>query len=71
MRRREFLGALGSSAAWPLTAHAQRRTPLILVWFGGSADDPEIQSRQQIIRDALRGWAGSTAATYNSNTGLP
>ncbi len=60
MRRREFLYALGGTAAWPLTVHGQGRAPLVLVWFGGSASDPEIQRRHDIVRDALRdlGWTG-------------
>jgi putative ABC transport system substrate-binding protein len=38
--------------------HAQGRAPLILVWLGGSANDPETQKRHHIIQDALRelGW---------------
>ena len=58
MRRREFLCALGGTAAWPLTAYGQGRAPLVLVWFGGSAGDPETQRRHDIVRDALRelGW---------------
>ena len=60
MRRREFLGALGSAAAWPVVARAQQSglTPLVVVWFGGLADDPAIQSRRNVFRDALHelGW---------------
>ena len=58
MQRREFLGALGGAAAWPLTVYGQGRAPLVLVWFGGSASDPEMQRRHDIVRDALRelGW---------------
>jgi putative ABC transport system substrate-binding protein len=54
MRRRQFLSALGGTAAWPLTVYGQGRAPLVLVWFGGSASDPEIQRRHDIVRDALR-----------------
>jgi putative ABC transport system substrate-binding protein len=41
-----------------LTALAQARPPLVLVWFGGSADDAETQKRSQAIRAALQqlGW---------------
>jgi putative ABC transport system substrate-binding protein len=33
MRRREFITGLGSSAAWPLTARAQKRAPTPLVGY--------------------------------------
>ena len=58
MRRREFLVLAGAPAAWPLTVYGQGRAPLVLVWFGGSASDPEMQRRHDIVRDALRelGW---------------
>jgi putative ABC transport system substrate-binding protein len=49
---------LGGVAAWPLTLDAEGKLPLILGWFGGAANDPEIQKRQQTMSDALRelGW---------------
>jgi putative ABC transport system substrate-binding protein len=58
MKRREFIALVGAAAAWPLTMYGQVRAPLVLVWFGGSASDPEIQRRHDIVRDALRelGW---------------
>src|SRR6478735_4474292 len=58
MRRREFLVLAGATAAWPLTVYGQGRVPLVLVWFGGSASDPEMQRRHDIVRDSLRdlGW---------------
>jgi putative ABC transport system substrate-binding protein len=62
MRRREFLGLLGSTAgAWPIAARAQsgpmRR---IGVLAAASADDPEIQARLAAFRQRLekRGWYG-------------
>jgi putative tryptophan/tyrosine transport system substrate-binding protein len=59
MRRRDFIATLGGVAAgWAGTARAQSRSPLVLVWFGGSASDPETQRRNQIFREALQalGW---------------
>jgi putative ABC transport system substrate-binding protein len=60
MRRREFLGLLGSTAgAWPIVARAQYN-PMrrIGVLAGTSADDPEIQARLANFRQRLekRGW---------------
>jgi putative tryptophan/tyrosine transport system substrate-binding protein len=61
MRRRQFLGGLGSAAiAWPLAALAQQadriRTVGLLV--AGSADDPEYQARTRAFLHALEqsGW---------------
>ena len=60
MRRREFLRVIGGAAAWPVAAHAQQRgrMPLVLVWLGGRADDPETQRRHNVFRDAMYelGW---------------
>jgi putative ABC transport system substrate-binding protein len=61
MRRREFLGLLGSTAgAWPIAARAQS-SPMrrIGVLAGTSADDPEIQARLATFRQRLekRGWS--------------
>ena len=61
MRRRDFLGLLGSTAgAWPIAARAQS-SPMrrIGVLAGTSADDPEIQARLATFRQRLekRGWS--------------
>ena len=60
MRRREFVAALGGVSLAPLAAQAQQsgRTPVVVVWFGGLADDPAVQSRRIVFRDALQemGW---------------
>jgi putative tryptophan/tyrosine transport system substrate-binding protein len=60
MRRREFLGALGGAAAWPLAARAQQpdRVRRIGVLMPASADDPEFQARVGAFLQglALLGW---------------
>src|SRR5436305_9324265 len=59
MRRREFLGVLGS-AAWPLVAAAQPsdRMRHIAMLIAADADDPEYQSRLAAFRQGLEqlGW---------------
>jgi len=72
MRRREFLCGVGGLAAWPMTMHAQARAPLILVWLGGSADDPEIQRRHRIVQDALRelGWVDGRNARIEHRSSM-
>jgi len=61
MRRREFLGLLGSTAgAWPIVARAQS-SPMrrIGVLAGAAADDPEMRARLAAFRQRLekRGWS--------------
>jgi putative ABC transport system substrate-binding protein len=36
MRRREFIAVVGGAAAWPLTAHAQQRVPVVDFVYAGS-----------------------------------
>ena len=47
MRRRDFIGLIGSAAAWPFGAHAQQKAhyPIIGVIMGASPDDAESQRR--------------------------
>jgi hypothetical protein len=43
MRRREFISGLGSSAAWPVVARAQRPAPPVVAWLGiAPADDSKV-----------------------------
>ena len=61
MRRREFLGVLGSAGiAWPLAAAAQQpeRMRRIGLLMAAGADDPEYQSRIGAFRQRLEqlGW---------------
>ena len=61
MRRREFLGALGGAAAWPVVARAQQaeRVRRIGVLVNLSADDPDGQARVAAFLQGLQeaGWA--------------
>jgi putative ABC transport system substrate-binding protein len=60
MRRREFLGVLGSTAAWPVVAQAQLagRVRRIGILMGGAESDQEGQSSVAAFREGLRnlGW---------------
>ncbi len=68
MRRREFIGALGGAAAWPLAARAQppERMRRIGVLMPLAADDPEAQARLAAFRRGFKNWAGPKAATCGS-----
>ena len=60
MRRREFIGALGSVAAWPVVARAQpsEKTRRFIYLHGLAENDPEAQARIAAFRQALAalGW---------------
>jgi putative ABC transport system substrate-binding protein len=61
MRPREFLGALGAAAAWPLAARAQQREKprRIGVLMNRAADQDEGQTRYAAFPQGLQeaGWA--------------
>jgi putative tryptophan/tyrosine transport system substrate-binding protein len=59
MRRREFVGLLGSATAWPLAARAQERTRRVGVLLAAAESDPEHQVRLATFSQALAqlGWS--------------
>ena len=60
VRRREFLGALGGAAAWPVVARGQQRERMRRVVFlhGLAEHDQEAQARVAAFREGLEtlGW---------------
>ena len=60
IRRREFIGVLGGTVAWPLTARAQQsdRVRRIGVLMSGDENDPEWKARISAFTQALAdlGW---------------
>jgi putative ABC transport system substrate-binding protein len=61
VKRREFIAAFGSTAAWPLAARAQQpeRMRRVGVLMFTTADEPESQARITALAQALQeaGWA--------------
>src|SRR5438067_11801908 len=74
-RRREFILALGASAAWPLAARAQDRVQRIGVLVGASADDPDVRARLAAFVQRLKelGWEDgrNIRIEYRSGGGDP
>src|SRR5262245_6825825 len=60
MRRREFLGIVGSAAAWPLASAAQQpgRVRRVGWLYILGSDDPETHARQRVFEQGLQelGW---------------
>jgi len=60
MKRREFIAGLGSAAAWPLAAHAQRgeRMRRVGVLMPVGSDDPDGLAEMAALRQGLteHGW---------------
>jgi hypothetical protein len=70
MRRRQFLGGLGSAAlAWPLAARAQQgeRIRTIGLLVASTADDLETKTRVMAFRQALEqlGWIDGRNARFD------
>ena len=76
MKRREFLGVLGSAAAaWPLAARAQQaeRVRRIGVLMNVEADDPVAQARLNAFMQGLRqfGWTEGRNVEIDVRWGAP
>ena len=74
MRRRDFLGAFGGAAAWPLSGLAQERdsTKLIAVLIGG-LDNPTVRLRVTAFVQELQrlGWTDGANARVQLRFGGP
>ena len=53
MNRREIIAGLGSAAAWPVVARAQRALPVVGVLVGGPAQPGEPVYRMAALRKGL------------------
>jgi len=53
MRRREFIAGLGGTAAWPLTARAQRRIPVVGVLNMGTPESSRLRFLSAAFAQAL------------------
>ncbi len=75
MRRREFLGALGGAAAWPLAAHAQQVERLrgVGVLMNQPVHVPVVQARYNAFIQGLgqRGWTDGRNVTLDVRWGAP
>src|ERR1700688_45907 len=54
MRRREFLGALGSAATLPLAAGSEPPVPVIAILGSGAADAPWRKRQLELMRAGMR-----------------
>ena len=52
MRRREFLGVLGSAAVWPLAARAQQTMPIIGFVSATARDDSRVAAFHAGLHEA-------------------
>jgi hypothetical protein len=66
MRRREFIAGLGSAAAWPLAARAQRPA-LPVIGILGSTSAQSYASPLAAFMQGLRETTSSKARTWQSN----
>jgi putative tryptophan/tyrosine transport system substrate-binding protein len=64
VKRREFIAALGSAAAWPLAVQAQQTVKIARVgWLGPSLDNPV----QAVGRQVLLSGSGKLGFTEGQN----
>src|SRR5262245_13354956 len=67
MKRRQFLGALGGAAAWPITARAQQtaRLPRVVAVIGTNETDGPVQSWMKGFESAMTDLGWSPGRTVN------
>ena len=65
MRRRDFIGGLGATAAWPLAARAQQPALPVIAFVSGGTFDASTQ-----ILDAFRAGLGGVGCVEGRNVSV-
>ena len=65
MRRRDFVAALGTAAAWPLAARAQQAAMPVIGWLNSGSPGPYLP-----MMDAFRRGLGETGFVEGQNLAI-
>ena len=73
MRRREFIGLVGGSVAWPLVTHAQdgQRARRLGILIASSPEDQDIRNRLVVFAETMRGLGWIEGHNLKTSTRTP